>query len=231
MKASRIKSIFAYLKKTLQDSRMGIFTIIGILLINFSIKEISKDVFSLVIVVIWTLLLILVGLIGVSNLRQRHKNNQPILIVDDVSTFFKGVTAVFVFGFLITGYFTGAMVAIKWGYSSLSDPQIDRASAVWIVCPLIGVIGLLLFGFRSQFRCLYGISEVVAGLVVAQSQVLAIAPGIALLNSAVLLPLLTAAVYLVVRGLDNMKEGWTGVKPDMAVRFVKRKFVRQPAVS
>ena len=68
-----------------------------------------------------------------------------------------------------------------------------------------GVSGAVLFYFRLKARCLYGCSEVLVGLLVAGARLNAeAAPG---LNAPILIALLTAGAYLVVRGLDNIHQG------------------------
>ncbi|MDB5987233.1 MAG: hypothetical protein JWR16_2286 [Nevskia sp.] len=66
--------------------------------------------------------------------------------------------------------------------------------------------GLALFYFRLYLRSLYGLTEVMVGLAIAAMRVAGdTAP--AFESPAYLLALLTAGVYLVVRGLDNIHQG------------------------
>jgi hypothetical protein len=69
------------------------------------------------------------------------------------------------------------------------------------------LVGALFFYFRLKQRFLYGATEAVAGVLVAAHRV-SIEPGIGLpTDSAFYFAFLTAGVYLVVRGLDNMHNG------------------------
>lgn len=66
------------------------------------------------------------------------------------------------------------------------------------------VIGFYLFAFRRDLRFLYGVSEVLVGLLVSAYRY---APQTSLWQFDVFLPFLTAGVYLVVRGFDNIHQG------------------------
>lgn len=71
---------------------------------------------------------------------------------------------------------------------------------------------ILLFTFRLRYRCMYGLSEALIGLVVAANQAGA-GPGL-------YLTVLTAGVYLVVRGLDNIHQGWKAKSDPLAEAVV-----------
>lgn len=67
--------------------------------------------------------------------------------------------------------------------------------------------GVVLHVFRTKQRLLYGLSEVVVGVVVAVSRTSS-GQAVGQLNSADLyLAILTAGVFLIVRGLDNIGQG------------------------
>lgn len=81
----------------------------------------------------------------------------------------------------------------------------DREVSVVIGVVATGVVGGALFYFRLKYRSLYGCSEVIVGLLVAGQRLNdEVAPN---LNVPVLIALLTAGAYLVVRGLDNVHQG------------------------
>jgi hypothetical protein len=71
------------------------------------------------------------------------------------------------------------------------------------------LVGVLLFYFRFIFRSVYGLSEVLVGVVVAVSRVSALRDDGTTLRADFLLALLTAGVYLVVRGCDSVYQGVT----------------------
>ncbi|WP_127805867.1 hypothetical protein [Hydrogenophaga sp. NH-16] len=78
------------------------------------------------------------------------------------------------------------------------------------------LFGLLLFAVRQWSRILYGVSEVIVGVVVA---VYRHAPGSSIWNPDAFLLLLTAGIYLVVRGLDNIQQGRSRNPPDPIARL------------
>ena len=70
------------------------------------------------------------------------------------------------------------------------------------------IIGYLLFIFRQKKRLLYGFSEVIVGVMAAVLHAQRVIKGESSLNSPELyLAVLTASVYLIVRGLENMSIG------------------------
>jgi hypothetical protein len=93
---------------------------------------------------------------------------------------------------------------------------VDREVSVGVGVVATGVVGGALFYFRLRYRSLYGCSEVIVGLLVAGQR---LNDEVASkLNAPVLMALLTAGAYLVVRGLDNVHQG---VKSDpIAASFV-----------
>jgi hypothetical protein len=79
-----------------------------------------------------------------------------------------------------------------------------------IVVPLsVFVFGSILYYCRFRFRSLYGLTEVLIGVVVAVSRVSTISDAGSAIRADFLLALLTAGVYLVVRGFDNVHQGVT----------------------
>jgi uncharacterized membrane protein len=104
-------------------------------------------------------------------------------------------------------------------------------AALWINTPFISgpyrvvvtmlvtfAVGLALFYFRLKLRSVYGFSEAAVGLVVAahlaQDQILKNS------NMGFYFAVLTAGVYLVVRGLDNVHQGLTKLPSDPVVAGV-----------
>ena len=74
----------------------------------------------------------------------------------------------------------------------------------------------LLFPFRLRYRCLYGVSEACVGLAVAANHAW---PG-AGIGAEFYLTVLTAGVYLVVRGLDNIHQGWKAKSDPLAETII-----------
>lgn len=69
--------------------------------------------------------------------------------------------------------------------------------------------GALLFWFRLRYRFIYGLSEVLVGLGVAGYHAYRAADSVSMWDANVYLAILTAGIYLVVRGADNMHTGLT----------------------
>jgi hypothetical protein len=74
---------------------------------------------------------------------------------------------------------------------------------------LVLATGSLLFYFRLHYRSLYGATEALVGVLVAMQRVLSTPGGSPRLDVDLFLPLLTASIYLVVRGFDNVHQGLT----------------------
>jgi hypothetical protein len=82
-----------------------------------------------------------------------------------------------------------------------------------VILALIALIaGTVLYAFRSQFRACYGITEIVVGVLVALTKASDKSTGVDNLqgvqvSSTFAVAILTASVYLIVRGLDSLAEG------------------------
>ena len=113
------------------------------------------------------------------------------------------------FGLLLVGaFYYSIAVAIKDTYLWVQAPTLSRNGAVALGLSLTLGAGLLLFYFRLRLRSIYGVSESLVGLTVAGHRV-ATQPDTAISDSGFYLAVLTAGVYLVVRGLDNVHQGLT----------------------
>lgn len=101
-------------------------------------------------------------------------------------------------------YAVGA--SIKDAYFWLQALDLTRNGKIALAVGITLVAGLVLFVFRLKLRSTYGLTEALVGLVVAGSRV---SSDIDKLGSdpALYLTVLTAGVYLVVRGLDNVHQG------------------------
>ncbi|MDN7182231.1 hypothetical protein M0D69_30290 [Caballeronia sp. SEWSISQ10-4 2] len=89
-------------------------------------------------------------------------------------------------------------------YDWATRPDIAPAWRLSVVLGVTLVASVVLFLFRLKARCVYGCSEAVAGLYAAQN----VATG-DIHGPAFFFALLTAGVYLCVRGLDNKHQGAT----------------------
>lgn len=106
---------------------------------------------------------------------------------------------------LSAGYYAiGA--SIKDAYFWLQALALSREQKIALTVGVTLGAGLVLFFFRKYFRSTYGLSEAIVGLVVAADHVKDhLDKGGT--DSGLYLALLTAGVYLVVRGLDNVDQG------------------------
>jgi hypothetical protein len=113
---------------------------------------------------------------------------------------------------------------------------------------MTALVGSLFFWFRLRQRFLYGITESLAGVAVAAHR-LSIEPGDSIPgDGAFYVAVLTAGVYLVVRGIDNMHQAvvagdpvlarlrWLlrtakAPRPDRAARFEDGRLRRNPKAS
>jgi len=100
-------------------------------------------------------------------------------------------------------------------YFWVQAPELSRTGAVAVAICATLILGAGLFYFRLRMRSIYGITEATVGLAVAAHRV-ATESGSAAQDPAFYLALLTAGVYLVVRGLDNVHQGLTKDPRDMA---------------
>jgi hypothetical protein len=82
---------------------------------------------------------------------------------------------------------------------------------------LFTTIGTL-FYFRLRVRSVYGLTEVVVGIGMACSKLCPFGLQESVANSignrSFLVPMLTASIYLIVRGLDNVHQGLVQKPPD-----------------
>lgn len=105
-------------------------------------------------------------------------------------------------GSLFYGLGAALIDIFHWIVTTLSE----RGRSTSLAVAATALVGFFLFVFRLKFRCIYGLTEAIVGLLVAGQRVnteKSVSADVALL-----LALLTAGVYLVVRGLDNIHQGW-----------------------
>lgn len=88
--------------------------------------------------------------------------------------------------------------------------------AIGIGAAVIVVIGLAFFWFRLRARFAYGISEALAGIAFAVYRLSSEPVSELPTNDDFYFAMLTAGVYLIVRGLDNMHVGWKDQKDPLA---------------
>ncbi|MDO8385078.1 MAG: hypothetical protein Q7T13_01595 [Polaromonas sp.] len=84
-----------------------------------------------------------------------------------------------------------------------------RFGSIAIIATATLIAGSALFYFRLKARCMYGLSEALAGLSIASYKFVEIGESRALTDPNFFMVVLTAGVYLVVRGFDNVQQGLT----------------------
>jgi hypothetical protein len=119
------------------------------------------------------------------------------------------------FGAGLYSIFVSILDAFLWGAFKLSA---QGRSAMFAV-GASALTGGALFVFRLRVRSLYGMSEVIVGLTVAGHRVGFDASAGEGGNAPLFLAVLTAGVYLVVRGLDNLHQAWVA-KDDPAINWL-----------
>lgn len=87
----------------------------------------------------------------------------------------------------------------------LASPSSGHTATVLITTLITSIIGIVLFIFRLKSRLLYGVSEIFVGLFIASYRA-ATTDTDGYVQVEFLLALLTAGVYLVVRGMDNVHQ-------------------------
>lgn len=130
---------------------------------------------------------------------------------------------IFSFALLIASVFYYAVgVAIKDLFLWMQAPSFSETGAIVATMTITLFMGLTLFYIRSRFRSIYGVSEALVGLTVAGYRV-AIENSNTSVTTGFYLAILTAGVYLVVRGLDNIHQGLTKEPLDpIAISFLNR---------
>ncbi|MFM2284312.1 MAG: hypothetical protein RL222_1816, partial [Bacteroidota bacterium] len=117
------------------------------------------------------------------------------------------IYATFIIPFASLSYYALA-VSVKDIYLWAQSPTFTKSTTIILTVLITAIIGLLLFYFRLRLRSIYGFTEAIFGLIIAGNKI-AIQNNLDILNSEFYLTLLTAAIYLVVRGLDNIHQGLT----------------------
>lgn len=118
---------------------------------------------------------------------------------------------------LISGSFVGfLLIALVLTAKDKGPKLLEIAFDIFIGNPVLSqalfviIVAGFLFVFRQKFRFWYGLSESLCGIIVAISK--SESSISAMLNPSYLLLILTASIYLIVRGFDNMHQGINSIK-------------------
>lgn len=104
--------------------------------------------------------------------------------------------------FVIFSFYTSLLDLYVW----LKSPMVGKYQTILITGILATTFAYALFFFRLRSRTLYGVTETFVGLLVAEHHALSIS-NTATNDPSVFLAILTAGIYLMVRGLDNIHQG------------------------
>lgn len=115
-----------------------------------------------------------------------------------------------ILGFSLVFVLCGGVIGFYEIFKLITSPSLSNTISLILVATITLGGGLALFTARLKWRCLYGVSEGFIGIVVAThryyNDTLATSP---VPVSAIALAILTAGIYLVVRGIDNIHQGLT----------------------
>lgn len=118
-----------------------------------------------------------------------------------------------VFGFIlltvisvvILSIYSAAIDCIAW----ISTPIFSDYHISLITCIAVMFFAYSLFLFRTYKRTLFGLTEIIIGLIISVNHAINISHSTQA-DMSMVLAILTAGIYLVVRGMDNMYEGAKG---------------------
>lgn len=127
------------------------------------------------------------------------------------------------FGFGYVFFLLGAAFVTYGLYVSAYDGihYLTKLDSIYHVAMSALIVGIALFFFRLHVRFWYGAVEVAVGVIVAMS---VYQTNTGKDTSSLFLTVLTAGVYLIVRGLDNVHQGWA---TDKLNKFIGDRFTSQ----
>ena len=125
-----------------------------------------------------------------------------------------GVTLILVSVLSVGFYvFKVSLIALfAWARSIIGQPSLGPTRVRIIVAVSALFIGGVCYFLRSRLRACYGLTEILVGILVALSKTSETPPGsnnldVTQVSPTFAIAILTASVYLIVRGLDNLVEG------------------------
>ena len=121
-------------------------------------------------------------------------------------------------GVLLLGVITGSISMASQISAALADPASRVYAFPGLNAAAVLAVGLALFAVRRRYRSTYGAVEVVIGVVVALTQTVDVLNSGRAIDGRFVLAMLTAGVYLVVRGLDNVDQGLEKTPSDPTAR-------------
>lgn len=115
---------------------------------------------------------------------------------------------------LIALFQIGFMLQAEIQRWSIISPVLNNRTGAMLIGMASVAFGLLLFFVRLKLRFVYGLTEVFAGVAVAIQRVTSEVTVPSSLTTGISLGFLTAGVYLIVRGIDNVHQSLFGSSPD-----------------
>jgi hypothetical protein len=132
---------------------------------------------------------------------------------------------------LVAAFYYACAAAIKDLYlfvrGVVSGLEYRSIAAVAFAAAIPVVMGSMLFYFRLRYRSVYGLSEALVGVFVSVYRMSNRSTDADSISPDFVLAILTASVYLVVRGFDNIHQGLKQKPPDpaasAALGWIRRK--------
>lgn len=118
-----------------------------------------------------------------------------------------------------TVIYWGISISLRDSYAWLQHLSPSRSFFVTVIAILVIVIGYALFLFRLHARFFFGLTEAITGLVIALRNIPTNADPV-LWSSEIFLVILTAGLFLVVRGFDNMHTGLKSEPRDAILKSI-----------
>ena len=117
----------------------------------------------------------------------------------------------------LTAVYYGIWGALQDGYIWVERQSPPRGLFVALIGVVVVSLGYALFLFRLHIRFFFGLTEAVTGLFIALRNIPENADPV-LWNSQIFIVILTAGIFLIVRGFDNM---FTGLKSESRDSLLK----------
>lgn len=121
-------------------------------------------------------------------------------------------------GIIYYGLFVAVVDSLRWLLGGKFEPGTGGAL---LVASAAAAVGAALFWVRLKLRLVYGVSEVIAGLSIAAWRGFSEASAGVPSSPEFYFAILTASIYLVVRGADNVHQALQA-NTDSTLRFFKR---------
>jgi len=157
-----------------------------------------------------------VAIAGISTMLFMHSVRGVIPKKKDLIDLFLGLGFISFYVY-VPVYFGSRVLLIA---NDISEYSISSTAQIAYAIPvLVFLAGSLLFIFRLKFRFVYGFTEVLVGMYFAYAKIRSEGsiPFSFEISETMILVIVTGAIYLVVRGLDNMHQGMTKEKDPIGI--------------